>query len=254
MDPEAYEQFTRDLGKSLEADPRVLGLVAVGSMARTGTAPDRWSDHDFFVVVAPGAQESFRSDLGWFPRGREIALSFRETAHGVKAVFDDGHLIEFAVFDPDELALARVNRYRVLLDRERIGERLERVAVDTARAIPPSDDWLVGQFLTNLLVGVGRHCRGERLSGRQLVASGALGHLAVLLARHGGVPAAGLDSLDPLRRFERVFPDLGRRLNAALERETPAAAEELLDIALTALPGRIPMEAVAAIRPRLEER
>ena len=159
------------------------------------------------------------------------------------------------MFDPDELALARVNRYRVLLDRERIGERLERVAADTARASGASDDWLVGQFLTSLLVGVGRHRRGERLSGRQLVASGALGHLVTLLARHAGTTAAtGRDSLDPFRRFEAAFPDLGRRLNAAVERETPAAAGELLEIALAELPGRIPAEAVAAIRPRLQER
>jgi hypothetical protein len=254
VDPEAYERFTRDLAKSLEADPRVLGLVAVGSMARSGTTPDRWSDHDFFVVVAPGAQESFRSDPGWLPRGRKIALSFRETAHGVKVVFADGHLIEFAVFDPEELALARVNRYRVLLDRERIGERLERIAVDTARASLPSDDWLVGQFLTNLLVGVGRHRRGERLSGRQLVASSALGHLVVLLAKHAGAPAAALDSLDPLRRFESAFPDLGRRLGTALRQETPAMARDLFDLALAELPGRIPTEAAAAVRPRLEER
>jgi hypothetical protein len=253
VDPEAYERFTRDLQKRLADDPRVLALVAVGSMARRGTTPDRWSDHDFFVVVAPGAQESFRSDLGWLPRGRKIALSFRETAHGVKVVFTDGHLIEFAVFDPDELALARVNRYRVLFDRERIGNRLERVAADTARASLPSDDWLVGQFLTNLLVGVGRHRRGERLSGRQLVASGALGHLVALLAKHAATPATALDSLDPLRRFESAFPELGRRLGATLERETPDMARDLLDLAVAELPGRIPLEAVAAIRPRLEE-
>ena len=253
MDPEAYEQFTRDLQQRLADDPRVLGLVAVGSMARRGTTPDRWSDHDFFVVVTPGAQESFRSDLGWLPRGRGIALSFRETAHGVKVVFTDGHLIEFAVFDPDEVALARVNRYRVLLDRERIGERLDRVAAETARASPPLDDWLVGQFLTSLLVGVGRHRRGERLSGRQLVASGALGHLVALLAKHAGSSSQALDSLDPLRRFESAFPELGRRLGALLERETPEMACDLLDLAVAELPGRIPKETVAAIRPRLEE-
>jgi hypothetical protein len=237
VDPEPYERFTRDLQQHLADDPRVLGLV----------------DHDFFVVVAPGAQEAFRADLAWLPRSREIALSFRETAHGVKVVFTDGHLIEFAVFDPDELALARVNRYRVLFDRERIGERLDRVAADTALANPPSDDWLVGQFLTNLLVGVGRHRRGERLSGRQLVASGAFGHLVMLLAKHAASPPTTLDSLDPLRRFESAFPDLGRRLGESLERETPEMARDLLELALAELPGRIPMEAVAAIRPRLEE-
>lgn len=254
MDPEAYERFSRDLERNLEADPRVLGLVAVGSMARRGSFPDRWSDHDFFVVVAPGKQEFFRSNLDWLPDHGEIALSFRETAHGVKVLFRDGHLAEFAVFDPDELAVARINRYRVLFDRERIGARVAEVAETTAaRTTPASDDWLVGQFLTSLLVGAGRHDRGERLSGGQLVKTTALGHLVVLLARHSGSPGTEkLDSLDPLRRFEIVFPSLGRRLHAALGLETPGAARALLDIAVEELPGWIPETAAAAVRPRLD--
>ncbi len=253
MDPGDYERFTRDLQARLEADPRVLGLVAVGSMARQGSLPDRWSDHDFFVVVESGTQESFRSNLDWVPRHDEIALSFRETAHGVKAIFRDGHLIEFAVFDPDELALARINRYRALFDRERIGERLARVAEATAAgATPPSDEWLVGQFLTNLLVGMGRHSRGERLSARHLVQGSALGHLVALLTRHAeSSEAALLDSLDSRRRFEAVFPALGRRLDAAVSLETPAAARALLGIAVESLPERFPEAAVAAVRPRL---
>ena len=254
MDPEAYERFSRDLENTLESDPRVLGLVAVGSMARRGSLPDRWSDHDFFVVVAPGAQESFRSHLDWLPRHEEIALSFRETAHGVKVLFRDGHLAEFAVFDPEELAVARVNRYRVLCDRERIEARLARVAETTAaQTSPSSDDWLVGQFLTSLLVGAERHYRGERLAGRQLVATSALSHLIVLLTKHAeSHRRAELDSLDPMRRFETVFPSLGRRLNEAIDLPTPKAARALLDIAVEELPGRIPEAAVAALRPRLD--
>jgi hypothetical protein len=49
MDAEGYERFTGRLQDSLTADDRVLGLVALGSMARQDTQPDRWSDHDFFV-------------------------------------------------------------------------------------------------------------------------------------------------------------------------------------------------------------
>jgi hypothetical protein len=255
MEPAAYERFTADLDRALQADPRVLALVAVGSMAGRDPAPDRWSDHDFFVVVTPGEQESFRTDLAWLPGRDQIAFSYRETAHGVKVVFRDGHLVEFAVFDPDELAFARINRYRLLFDRERIGERLARVAratVGSAQAAAPADDWLVGQFLTNLLVGVGRHCRGEKLSGRQFVKTSALTHLIVLLAKHLDSPARGLlDSLDPFRRFERVFPSLGRELDAILEQDTPDAARALLNLAVRELPERFPSEAVEVVRVRL---
>ncbi|HYG62421.1 MAG TPA: hypothetical protein VEL74_07555, partial [Thermoanaerobaculia bacterium] len=117
MDAAAYERFTERLLQSLAADSTVLGLVALGSMAALDTKPDRWSDHDFFVIVRTGEQEGFRRDLSWLPDRGNLVLSYRETAHGLKALYEDGHLVEFAVFDPGELHLAKVNRYRVLLDR-----------------------------------------------------------------------------------------------------------------------------------------
>jgi predicted nucleotidyltransferase len=250
-----YRRFTRELHLRLESDPRVLGLVAVGSMAERDYAPDGWSDHDFFVVVAPGAEESFRSDLRWLPRSEEIALSFRETAHGVKVVLRDGHLLEFAVFDPEELSLARVTRYRVLFDRERIAERMEQVVGATRRSpelAVPGDDWLAGQFLTALLVGVGRHLRGERLSGRQLVAGGAVSHLVRLFEKHVVSESTGLlDGLDPLRRFELAYPATGARLNAIQSMETPEAALALLDLAVAELPHLFAAGAVVAVRSRL---
>lgn len=58
-----------------------------------------------------------RSTSSWLPHAERIALWFPETPHRCKAVYDDGHLVEYAVFTPDELQVARVNDYRVLLDR-----------------------------------------------------------------------------------------------------------------------------------------
>jgi hypothetical protein len=235
MMPEAYHAYTARLQGRLEADGRVLGLIALGSMAARDYQPDRWSDHDFFVVVQPGAQEAFRADLAWLPEAGDIVYAYRETAHGLKVLYGDGHLLEFAVFDPAELALARVNRYRVLLDRQDLAARLERIAAETARhaaGTGEADDWLFGQFLTNLLVGAGRYRRGERLTGRHFVAAYALRHLLILLQRHVASPDRGLlDDLDPLRRVERVYPELGRRLNEAIEQGMPRTAEALLELA-----------------------
>lgn len=99
----------------------MLGLVAVGSMA---SGPDPWSDHDFLVIAEPGATEALRTDPTWLPHHERLVLHFRETGHGVKAVYDDGHLVEFAVFAPDEIGLALMNRTRVLLDRADVTARV----------------------------------------------------------------------------------------------------------------------------------
>src|SRR4051794_18532702 len=107
MTPEDYEAFTRNLTDALAADARVIGVVALGSMARSDYEPDEWSDHDFFVVARPDAAEAMRTDLTWLPDFGDVVLAARETAHGLKVIFRSGHLAELAVFTPEELSLAR---------------------------------------------------------------------------------------------------------------------------------------------------
>jgi hypothetical protein len=257
MEATEYQRFTEELRRRLEADERVVGLVALGSMAGRDYAPDAFSDHDFFVVTRPGEQEHFRKETGWVPEAGRLVLWMRETAHGVKALFDSGHLLEFAVFSPEELHLARVNRYRVLVDKGGMEETLAAVAQHTAQQGAPDDGWLLGQFLTQLLIGAGRYARGERLSGHSRVKEDALRHLLRLLARHvRSEHAALLDDLDVVRRFERVFPSLGQELNAALRLETPQAALRLLDIAERELKARLaegfPAGAFTAVRAWLQ--
>jgi hypothetical protein len=243
MDAEGYAALTQALHDRLAGDARVLGLVALGSMAQRDYQPDRWSDHDFFVVTQPGEQAGMRADLSWLPEASRIALAYQETAHGLKVIYENGHLLEFAVFDPDELTVVKVNRYRVLFDRADIAERLAAAASFTERSgeTQAADDMReLGTFLANLLVGVGRHRRGEMMSGRQFVAGYALGHLLTLLARHVPAPEHSLlDTLDPTRRFERVYPALGAEINAALRLDTDAAARALLELALRELQPRI---------------
>lgn len=248
---DAHGRFTGLLLERLGQDPTVLGLVLLGSTSGEGTPPDAWSDHDFFVVVEPGAQERFRSELGWLPDAGSIALSFRETAHGLKVVYESGHLAEFAVFEPDELRLARVNRYRVVLDRADVAGRMERVRGATVGAPRTDRAWEAGQFLTNLLVGVGRWRRGERRSGDHLVRCGALGHLLrLVVARVPPDDPAAPDDLDPFRRFERGWPRIAGELEQALSLPTPEAADRLLATAEGVLGTgpELPAAAVAATR------
>jgi hypothetical protein len=258
MDPEAHRNFLEIIRARLEADPDVIGLVALGSTSGESPPPDEFSDHDLFVVTRSGAQPRFRTDLSWLPDPGSLVLSFEETAHGVKALYASGHLVEFAAFDLEELALARVNRYAVLLDRADVAARMARVRA--ASAAPPAEDerWLRGQFLTNLVVGAGRAARGERLSGHQLVRVSALGHLVALLRRPlTGPPAAQLDDLDRFRRLERALPGVSAELDRALVLPVVAAARALLAVAARERPGLFgPAErgAVEAVLRRAEER
>lgn len=248
MNLESYRRFTEDLRRTLEADPRVVGLVALGSMAELGRTPDRWSDHDFFVITRPGQQRAFRESAKWLPDAGQVVLFFQETAHGGKALYDSGHLVEFAVFDPDEISVARVNDHRILFDRERVGERMRLVAAKTAAERPATAESLAGQFLTNLVVASGRDERGETASARAMLAS-AVRHLAQLIAmRISAVGTTSLDNLDPLRRFEWVYAETGEAIEAAMRMPVRPAAEALLEIFVKTAATSHELRAVAAVR------
>lgn len=232
-----YRTFTAELVERVEADERVIGLVAAGSMAERDYAPDEWSDHDFLVITAPGVQETMRADLSWLPRSDDIAMSFRETAHGLKVVYGDGHMLEFAVFDLEELGLAALNRTRVLLDRGGVQARLDET---TRGREQPTDDFLFGMVVTGALVAGGRGRRGETLSAQFFVIQ-ATRHLCALIAR--AIPAPNvsvLDDLDGLRRFERVYPELAAELAEIARRPPVDAAAALLGVASRELRERRP--------------
>lgn len=221
-------------------------------MADRDYAPDEWSDHDFFVITAHGMQEELRGDLSWLPSHARIALSFRETEHGLKVIYDDGRMLEFAVFDLEELiAFGGVNRYRTLLDRGGVDQ-----AVVQAKAKPGRQDddlHCFGMVVSAALVAGGRGRRGEVMSAAFLVTWG-MTYLARLIQRH--VPAENasiLDNFDSLRRFERVYPELGAEL-AAICRQPPAeAGPALLDAMERELRGacpELPWAGLEAVRTR----
>src|SRR5262249_13443723 len=160
-------------------------------MAGRDYEPDAWSDHDFFVITHAGEQEGLRADLGWLPDRDRVALSFRETDHGLKVIYDDGHMIEFAVFDLDEIGRAAVNRYRVLLDRGGVEEAT--ASVQRPPRPQQSDEFLFGMTVASALVAVGRARRGELLSAALFV-TWTLKHLTALLTR--AVPSTHASILD----------------------------------------------------------
>jgi len=250
MTPEAHAAFVAALLKRLDPDPDVLGLVLLGSSSGEPPAPDAFSDHDLFVVTRSGAQERFRTDLSWLPNAPDLVLSFRETAHGVRALDRTGHLVELAVFDLDELSLARVNRYSVALDRADVRARMAKVQQETAArtAVGPDADWLAGQFLMELVVGAGRYGRGERISAHFRVRVGAVQHLLGLARLRTPAESRGrLDDLDVSRRLENVLPEVARDIDAALRLPVPACARALLAVARQVAPDLVPPGAAEAV-------
>jgi hypothetical protein len=165
MQLDAFRQWTEQLRLNLQQDDRVIGLVMAGSSAETRREPDAWSDHDFFVITHSGVQEAMRTDLGWLPDADQIVLRVRETEHGLKVLFADGHMIEFAIFDMPEVFLVRINDYRVLFEPPdgKLSAALREIESKSAEESFDRDKEM-GMLLSLILIGAGRVARGEGIS------------------------------------------------------------------------------------------
>lgn len=221
-----FHAFLDELAATARADDRIIGLVLLGSTAEPERV-DQWSDHDFFLVTHDGRQEELRQEISWLPRHHELAFTVRETAHGLKAVYRDGHVLEYAVFDLAELAGCAVNHWQVVYGDDAVrGATL--AAVKTAGPIDPSREWSL--FLALILIAVGRARRGELLAAGQGIRSYAVSHLLRMMS--ADVDDARLDFFDPTRRAEQVHGQWGEDIAAAVAQEPEQAAQRLLGIAM----------------------
>ena len=224
-----FLDYSKSLTEACIAHPQILGLVLVGSAAETERV-DRWSDHDFFVITPSGAQDSLRTDLNWLPNSQSIAFSFRETAHGLKVVYESGAVLEFAVFDCAELRTGTVNHHYLAYGDEEVAQALEIAAnreVNEGAAQNLKDFRL---FLSVLIIGVGRARRGEILTAGENIRSTATYALLKVLTERLGKNSQ-LDRLDVRRRFEFVYPEIGIHIATALAMQPEHAAKALFDIA-----------------------
>lgn len=238
-----FQAFTDTLRDNLARHPYVIGAVGLGSVAKQSHQPDQYSDHDFFVITQAGDQHHVKSDLTWLPHAERIVFQYNDSDHGLKVIYDDAHMAEFAVFDPDELhQYGRVNDYVVLVDKMGLADllpALKAISAPQQYSHLVSDQQLYGDFLHQCQIAIGRSRRGELVSGRWLLLI-ALGNALKLLSRH--VPPANpavLDNLDVFRRFEQGYPALGAELDAALTAPTDVATRALLSIVFREL-GHLP--------------
>jgi lincosamide nucleotidyltransferase B/F len=113
-----------------------------------------------------------------------------------------------------------------------VSDEIARPAEPPRAPAPPGDEWLLGEALTALYVGLGRFRRGERLAAARLIQGQAVDRALELLSRLEPESSAARDPFAPERRFERRYPRLAGklpRLLAGYER-SPEAARALLDL------------------------
>lgn len=230
MTPEQHAAWTRELVAILSGREDVVGVVGMGSTADSSRV-DEWSDHDFAVVVTPGAEPRYRGTKDWLPQSEHVVLVLQEHHGGGKAVYDDGHFIEWGVATLDSLATWAAEDYAVLLDRGGVAAVMERVVATPFPSNIPDLGRDAALFLTALLHGVGRARRGEVLSAGAIIRGDGVQTLLRAVRARSTNPPSALDRLDGLRRVERAYPELAVDIADAVARDPEPAARALLAIA-----------------------
>ena len=207
-----------DIAAALALDNDALALLALGSVGTETARLDAWSDLDFFVLVRPGgAKWRLIEDLVWLHRAHPLAWHFRNTHDGCKALMSDGVFCEFAVFEPAELPAIPYAPGRWVWRREGApGVDDSMVAPRRALPQPSSAEWLLGEALSNLMVGLQRHARGEKLAAMRLVQGHALDRVLEWLEVHGELRHETQSLRDPF--------DIERRIEARLLERAPQLA------------------------------
>lgn len=201
------------IGASLERAGHALALLGLGSVGLELERLDAYSDLDFFALVEPGYKQRFMNNLDWLSELCPVAYAFRNSNDGYKLLYEDGIFCEFAIFEPDELRRIPFSPGRVVWKQPQIADDIGHPVVPLPPAPErPDSAWLVGEALTNLLVGLGRFWRGEKLSAARFIQGYAVDRildLAVLVEPEKG---AFRDRFASERRFEQRFPVVAANL------------------------------------------
>ncbi len=223
------------IAQSVADTGQALAVIGLGSVGPERDRLDAYSDLDFFVITRPGQHAVFMGNLDWLARVAPIAYAFQHEPHGYKLLFEDGVFCEFAVFDSShvpagEFAVGGWSSQAVPVWRAEDYDVPFNVATPITQRPPRSAEWLVGEALTNLYVGLGRYLRGERLSAARFIQGYAVDRLVELSDRVEPPQPAHVDVYARERRYEQRFPQTAQNLPRWMQgyAGTVASAREIL--------------------------
>ncbi|TCI04620.1 hypothetical protein EZV61_01175 [Corallincola luteus] len=206
-----------EIGQSLRNTHQALALLGLGSVGKELSRLDDFSDLDFFAIVQPGQKLRFIDHLDWLSNIKPISYCFRNTYDGYKLLFEDGIFCEFAVFEPYELNNIPFSPGRIVWQQHDFDSQVCTPRLDKGPPASSDEEWLVGEAITNLYVGICRYQRGEKLSALRFVEQYALDRILDLATRVEEEQPSPKDPFVIDRRFEQRHPEISRELPDMLQ-------------------------------------
>jgi hypothetical protein len=207
MDTQSLLKRLDEIGHSLQRSGHAVALIGLGSVGLELDRLDVYSDLDFFAIVEKGYKRAYLDSLRWLSDIHPIAYSFLNTEDGYKVLFEDGIFCEFAVFEPAELEDIPFAAGRIVWRRPGVLESIGQPVVQPKSQSKRHKDWLLGEALTNLYVGLAREKRGERLSATRFIQGYAVDRSLELLEYIEGGKEVYQDPFVKERRIEQRYPN-----------------------------------------------
>jgi hypothetical protein len=208
MHPQLLLARLDQIGDALDQSGHALALIGLGSVGLERDRLDEYSDLDFFVIVEAGYKSTYLNLLDWLGNINPIAYCFRNTSDGYKLLFEDGIFCEFAVFELDELQDIPYAPGRIVWKRPHVSDAIAQPVIKPLSRAEPERDWLVGEALTNLYVGLNRDRRGEKLSAMRFIQHYAVDRLLELTQYIDTENSLHRDPFVNERRIEYRYPNL----------------------------------------------
>lgn len=223
-------QRLEEIGHALAQSDHALALIGLGSVGQALHRLDAYSDLDFFVIVEPGHKRAYLEDLRWLSDISPVAFHFANTRDGYKLLFADGIFCEFAIFEAAELSAIPFAPGRIVWKRPDASETLSQPVHAPSAPQAREPDWLLGEALTNLYVGLARNLRGEKLSAARFIQGYAVDKAVELAEFIHPTPSAERDIFAPERRFEQRHSAIAGQLAAWMQgyERNPQSALALL--------------------------
>jgi lincosamide nucleotidyltransferase B/F len=221
---EALAHAVRDTGQG-------LALIGLGSVGVERDRLDSYSDLDFYVVARPGAKTRFIEQLDWLEAASPVGYGFQNSTAGWKILYQDGIFIEYAIFEPDDMAHVHFSEGRLVWHDPDFDLALANPNLPLhENRLENNPEWKLGEILTNLYIGLLRYHRGEKLSAARFIQGYAVDRILELAPYLEATQPAHADPFQPERRFERRFPEIAACLPDFVPgyANSPQAAQAIL--------------------------
>jgi lincosamide nucleotidyltransferase len=208
------KQLTRfqEIIKANQSD-EVLAFLGLGSMHDVSRL-DEYSDIDFFMVVEKGYKNKYLSQVTWLEVA-PIVFWYQETTDGLKVIYDDGILLEFAVFEVEELQYIPYQEGTIYYQKPSFDPNLLKPNIP----LPQKRDmtWTLNTLLSNLYVGLLREHRGEHVAAFLMIQVYATHHLLTLLNAQQSDPFVVERRIEKTLKlnYQQLFPGIQHNRRAA---------------------------------------